>query len=290
MPTPAADIAADVALVRVLLVEQHPDLAALPLRLVANGWDNAVFRLGTDLAVRLPRRRVAAELVEHEQAVLPAIASRVPVAVPAPVRVGRPTARYPWSWSVVPWFEGRTVEEAGLRDDPTLAADLAAFLLALHVEAEPDAPRNPVRGGPLLDHPDGVERRLASGAVPDAERLRGVWATALAAPPWTAAPLLLHGDLHPANLIERGGRLVAVIDFGDVTGGDPATDLATAWLTFGPDARACFRAAMQPDGATWTRARGWALVMATAMVGSSEPGSPIDRIGRAALSEVLLGE
>ena len=290
MPASAADIYVDERLVRALLVDQHPDLAGERLRLVGNGWDNAILRLGDRLAVRMPRRRSAAELVRHEQQVLPVLAPRLPVAVPVPVRIGRPSALFPWAWSVVPWFEGATVAGAGLRDDIALAEDVAAFLAALHRPAPLDVPSNPVRGVPLAERASAVEARFDSGLLPEAGRLRALWAAALAAPRWAGRALWLHGDLHPANLLQRGGRLTAVIDFGDVTAGDPATDLATAWLTFGPAARARFRVLVHPDAATWSRARGWALCMAGAMFVDSEPGTVTTRIGRAALAEVLLDD
>jgi aminoglycoside phosphotransferase (APT) family kinase protein len=102
----AADIFIDEPLVRRLLREQHPDLGTLELRLVANGWDNDIYRLGGDLVVRLPRRLVAVPLVEHEQRWLSGIAERVTVDVPAPVRIGLPSDTFPWPWTVAPWFEG----------------------------------------------------------------------------------------------------------------------------------------------------------------------------------------
>src|SRR5690349_9653047 len=103
---PAAEVAIDEALVRALLRDQHPDLAELPLERVAFGWDNVVLRLGDELAVRVPRRQLAASFIEHEQRWLPELAPRLPLPVPAPVRVGRPALGYPWSWSVVPWMAG----------------------------------------------------------------------------------------------------------------------------------------------------------------------------------------
>lgn len=280
---PAADIPVDAALARDLLCAQHPDLADLPLRTAAEGWDNVVLRLGGHLAVRLPRRRSAARLVQHEQAVLPGIAARVPVPVPAPVRVGLPSARFPFPWSVVPWFAGTTAAEGG-GDELALADALGAFVVALHIPAV-DPPANPVRGVPLADRAEAVADRLA--LLPDAAALRSVWQDALAAPPWSGPPLWLHGDLHPANLIVREGRLAAVVDFGDVTAGDPATDLATAWLSLRPAARARFRSAVPADDATWRRARGWALGMASALV--VDGTRPTAAVGRAALGEVLLG-
>ena len=87
---PAAEVDVDDALVRSLLEEQHPDLADRALTLVANGWDNVLFRLGEDLIVRLPRRAQSAPLVAHELRWLPELAPRLPLPVPAPIRAGAP--------------------------------------------------------------------------------------------------------------------------------------------------------------------------------------------------------
>ncbi len=92
---PAAEVDVTEELVRTLLIEQCPDLADLELELLANGWDNAIFRLGDELTVRLPRRALSAELVAHEQRWLPELAPRLPLPIPAPIRCGRPSARYP---------------------------------------------------------------------------------------------------------------------------------------------------------------------------------------------------
>jgi aminoglycoside phosphotransferase (APT) family kinase protein len=235
----------------------------------------------------VPRREAAAHLVEHEQQVLPLIAPALPVAVPVPVRIGNPSALFPWHWSVLRWFEGTVAAGAGLREDVDLGAAIADFVRALHVPAPAGAPANPVRGVPLADRADAVQARFASGRVPNAAALEAVWADALDAEPWPGPPLWLHGDLHPANVLVREGRLVAVLDFGDVTAGDPATDLATAWLTFDDGAREAFREALAPDAETWRRARGWAVGMATAMVANAEPDSVIHRIGNAALEQTL---
>ena len=124
---------------------------------------------------------------------------------------------------------------------------------------------------PLLHRDEAVRARLAGGRIPEAAALLAVWERATAAPAWTGPDVWLHGDLHPANLLlAPSGALVAVIDFGDITAGDPATDLATAWLTFDPRSRRIFRAELEArrgvDEATWDRARGWALLIASAVV------------------------
>lgn len=281
MPDAEFDITPE--LVTTLLAAQHPDLAHLSVRIVAEGWDNVVARLGEDLGVRLPRREVGARLVEHEQAWLPVLAERLPVTVPAPVRVGVPGAGFPWSWSVVRWTPGTTASRTPVASRTPWAAHLGRVLAALHVPAPADAPQNPFRQSSLAERDAVVRARLdavAGGVLPhDAVAgLRRVWAEALAAPDHAGPALWIHGDPHPANLVVDDGRLVAVVDFGDLTSGDPAVDLATASLTFDDAGRAAFRdayaaASTAADDATWTRARGWALSMALAVL-AHEPVDP----------------
>ncbi|SFF54355.1 aminoglycoside phosphotransferase family protein [Curtobacterium sp. YR515] len=270
MATPAAEVDVDVPLVAALLRDQHPDLADLPLAIVASGWDNVVVRLGELLAVRLPRRAAAAALIEHEQRWLPEIAHRVAaiVPVPDPVRTGRPALGYPWSWSVVRWLPGTPAGEraGGVR----VAEALAAFVELLHVPAPPDAPVNPVRAVPLATRSDSVLTRLATADVPRARELAAVWRTAAALPAYAGPPVWVHGDLHPFNVLvdtapDGGTRLSAVVDFGDVTAGDPAVDLATAWLTLDREARRTFRARVAADDDTWERARAWAVSIGSAL-------------------------
>ncbi|MER5640025.1 aminoglycoside phosphotransferase family protein [Kitasatospora sp. NPDC002227] len=285
---PAAEVPITVGLVRRLLAEQHPDLAGLPVSEPANGWDNLVCRLGDDLLVRLPRRAVAAEFLIREQRWLPELAGRLPLPVPAPVRTGHPTAEYPWPWSVVPYFPGRVAAEPDFTDPHAAAAELGAFLAALHVPAPPDAPANPFRGIPLAGRAEGVLAALPHLAPADRAVAVRCWDAALAAPAWAAPPRWLHGDLHPANLLTHHGRLSAVIDFGDLTAGDPATDLAVAWMLFSADHRATLRHSYaQADDATWTRAHGWALALALVFLTHSADNPLMHGIGERTLREVL---
>jgi len=140
---PEAEIELSTEIVRSLLEAQHPDLARLPIVEAASGWDNVVYRVGEDLAARMPRRAMGALLAVHEQRWLAALAPGLPLPVPAPVRIGVPGVGYPWPWSIVPWFHGEEAAHAEPDDWPDTAERLAAFLTALHRPAPADAPVNP---------------------------------------------------------------------------------------------------------------------------------------------------
>lgn len=256
-------------LVRKLLREQHPDLADLPVRLGARGWDNQLWRLGDELAVRLPwATRSADALLRKEHTWLPVLAPRLPLPVPVPQRLGEPSALFPRPWIVTTWVPGEPADRVPVTRAADAADALAAFLTALHRPAPAHAPAGRDRGGPLTDHSEGFAAQLASaterGLIPDPGAVRAVWDDAAAAPPWAGPPLWLHGDLHPANVLTADGTLRGVIDFGDLCTGDPACDLAAAWILLPDDGTDGFHAAYRPapDAATLRRARGWAVLRA----------------------------
>lgn len=287
--TPEAEVAIDASLIRRLLQAQHPDLAARPLRIVAHGWDNVLARLGDDLVVRLPRRAQAAALIEHEQRWLPALAPGLPLPVPVPLRAGVAGEGFPWAWSVCPWFAGTAAVATDLADPEAAAEMLAGFLAALHHPAPADAPQNPFRGVRLAARDRLVQSYLEMlGPAVDQSLVRTRWDAACALPPHDATPVWLHGDLHPANLVVRDGAIAAVVDFGDLTGGDPATDLAIAWMLFAPPARARFRGALGGiDAPTWQRAAGNELAHALACLARSADAPLMARMGRRTLDAVL---
>ncbi|NMM16354.1 MAG: aminoglycoside phosphotransferase family protein [Cellulomonas sp.] len=293
--TPPAEVDVTVDLVRRLLRAQHPDLAELSLRVVANGWDNVTLRLGDELAVRVPRREMAAQLVRNEQRWLPVLAPRLGVDAPVPARIGHPADEMPWGWSIVPWFAGTMVERLPVSARSGLARPLAEVLARLHTPAPDDAPANPFRGVLLRTREEGVRTQLASGLVPDATCVGRLWDELRDTPTRTGPALWVHGDLHPRNLLAGSdGGLRAILDFGDVTAGDSATDLATAWMTFDAANRAEFRATMTAligtDADTWQRARGWALSFAAMFLAHGDDEPIMRRIGEHTLREVLAGD
>ena len=268
---PAVDVEITPELVVALLRGQHPDLADLTVRELANGWDNVLYRLGDDYTVRLPRRVEAAKLVRNEIRWLPELAPRLPLAIPAPARVGEPTSDYPYAWSVLPWFEGEAIGTSTLQEPVREAERLGGFLAALHQPAPSDAPRNPYRGIPLADRDQPTRDRLASLDRSDGDLILAVWEDALAAAQWPGPPLWVHGDLHALNIVQREGALAAVLDFGDICSGDPATDLMIAWYLFGRVEREVVRtsadSSVRPvDDDMWRRGRGWAVSHALALL------------------------
>ena len=255
----------DTDLVRALLRDQHPDLADLELRDVNGGWDNQQWRLGDALAVRLPRTERAPALLHIEQTWLPVLGERLPLPTPIPVRIGEPSSLFEHTWTIARWVEGEPADHAPITRIEA-AEVLAGFLRALHQQAPADAPANPSRGIPLAGlRVDDWFDVIADHA--DADAAREVWEKAVAAPAWQGAPLWLHGDLHPANVVVRDGMLAGVIDFGDMCAGDPATDLSAAWILLPAGAAdRFFDAYERADEATVTRARGWAVLRALGLI------------------------
>jgi len=292
---PPAEVEIDEELVRRLLAAQHPDLADRPLALLASGWDNVLYRLGDDLLVRLPRRQAAVDLIRAEQRWLPMLAPRLPLPIPVPVRIGTPDGDYPWPWSVGRYLPGASalavILDGGHIDHASVAATLGRFCAALHTPADDDAPHNPFRGIPLADRDAMTRQRIDQvESLIDTAAALELWERSLATPAWAGAALWLHGDLHPGNLVVDDGRITAVIDFGDITSGDPATDLAVAWMLFPPEHRPTFRTAAGPaaaDDDTWARARGWALALGLAILASSADNPAYHQLATRTLAAVF---
>jgi aminoglycoside phosphotransferase (APT) family kinase protein len=288
-----AEIELTAELVRDLLRDQHPDLADRPLELGARGWANQLWRLGDDLAVRLPWQTDTADaqlLKEHTW--LPVLAPLLPLPVPVPQRLGQPSARYPHPWIVTTWVPGTPADRAPATSSNPAADALAAFLTAMHRPAPVEAPEGRGRGGPLAQVAKGVARQFMFKAMtdscaavaaieqkptPDPHAVRAIWDDAVTAPRWERPPLWLHGDLHPANILTADGTFCGVVDFGDLCAGDPALDLAACWILL-PDHDAIerFRSAcpLAADDATWRRARGWAIWRASGSLAIATAGHP----------------
>jgi aminoglycoside phosphotransferase (APT) family kinase protein len=286
---PAADARTDIPLVRRLVAVQFPQWASLAVAAVESaGWDNTICRLGPDLAVRLPRRRVSAEHVSNEHRWLPVLAPRLPLAVPVPLGHGAPGEGYPWHWTVCPWLTGEIAAVASVADLGRAATSLAAFFTALQAIEPVGGSAHKFRGVSLAARDQNTRAAAAAlqGSLDVGPVLR-VWEAALAAPAWIGQPVWMHGDLHPANLLVEDNELTAVIDFGLLGVGDPACDLQVAWTYLSADSREVFRSALAVDDATWSRGRGWALQFGLRAAAYSADNPVLGDIGRYTLAEVL---
>ncbi len=263
----ADEVPTDIGLVRRLLAAQFPQWAGLPVTPVLSaGTDNAIYRLGDDKAVRLPRIHWASGQIAKERAWLPQLAPHLPLELPVQLAVGAPDAVYPYEWGVYRWLAGESAADAPIVSVDEIAVALAHFITALQrfdPSGGPAAVEHQLRGVPLRLRDAGTRAAIAAmGSLIDATAALRVWEEALRAPEWERPPVWFHGDLLPGNLLVTDGRLSAVIDWGGLGVGDPACDLMCAWGLFSGPSRQMFREALAVDDATWARARGQALSQA----------------------------
>ncbi len=281
MPPPPAFPPTEVditpALVRGLLVDQHPDLAGLDLGERFEGWDNVTMRLGEHLAVRMPRLAASAALLLREIEWLPRLGLRWSFGAPVPSRVGRRGRGYPWSWSVVPWFDGVDATIVPLTKEG--ATDLGRALKEIHIPAPPDAPTTPWRTTPLASRADEVAEHLANldqrardqGLDWDGVAARRAWREA-ADLPWEATRWV-HADIHARNIVMRDGRLAAILDWGEAGAGDPAQDLGQVWLLLSVDDATRALTEYGPvDDDTLARAHGEAITTAVRLISTGDRG------------------
>lgn len=260
-----ADIPFDDALAARLIAEQFPDLAGLPLTPFGEGWDNRAYLAGGEWVVRFPRRKAGIVYLEGELAVLPHIAGKLPLPIPAPEYVGAPTPAFNAPFAAYRLLAGTTLDVVDPSDEVrcAIAAPLGRFIAALHALTPP--PNTPIGEPWWVD----TEKRRARidrclAGLPDdlAARVRRVTDAGQAALPADSSAVaaaertLIHADLYARHLLLEDDALVGIIDWGDVHLGDPAVDLGAAFLILPPDAYSAFRAAYGPiDDGAWARAR-----------------------------------
>ena len=278
----ADELHTDAALVQRLVAAQFPEWAALSIeRVPSSGTDNALYRLGDDMVVRLPRIHWATSGLAKELQWLPALAPLLPVAIPRPLATGVPADGYPWEWGIYSWLPGRNPAPG---DVPL--TDLVELLRAFRQVDLPDAPPTR-RGKPLLSQDEWSRAALVEleGMI-DTEAATAEWDAALEVPDWSGPPVWLHGDLLPGNLLVQDGRLSGVLDFSLVGVGDPACDLIVAWALLPSDERETLRRELDVDDDTWARGRGWALSVALVALPYYKDTNP----GFAATARHLIGE
>jgi aminoglycoside phosphotransferase (APT) family kinase protein len=260
------ELAVDGDVVRELLRAQFPAIADLPLTEVEPwGTDNAIWRLGEDLVVRLPRIGWASGQPDHDAKVLRRIAPFLPVAVPEPVAVGEPGAGFPHRWSIHRWLPGQGADLNVVPDPLAFALELAEVVRALGALDPSDAPTAINRARPLRRYQDSALAVIKGAAhLIDADAARAVWNAAVEAPAHRGPEVWVHGDLE-GNCLVCDGHLSGIVDWGCACAGDPAVDVQVVWSPlFTPESRAAFLQVLDVDEATVLRSRGAAVQQACA--------------------------
>ncbi len=286
-----------------LLWAQFPQFADLALQPVAAaGTDHAIYRLGEDLVIRLPRTPDAARQADKDRTWLPRLAPQLPLQIPVVHGYGWPSEHFGWPYTIQSWIDGQDAGGARVADWVQVALELGQFVRRLRAVdptgGPPPGPGNSYRGVALTTRDAHVrhaaEFTRATGA--DNEFTRGVdvdevlriWQEAVDAPLWSGPPTWFHGDLLPGNLLFADGRLKAVIDFGCMGVADPSCDVLPTWTMFRGDARRAFLETVDPDCATRTRARGWAAYVGiTAMPYHLDTNPAFCALARGVLDELL---
>ncbi|MFD5404876.1 aminoglycoside phosphotransferase family protein [Streptomyces griseorubiginosus] len=291
----ADELDIDTELVHGLIADQFPRWGELPVcRVESAGTDNAMFRLGDDMVVRLPRLPGGGHQVESEHRWLPLLAPRLPLAVPEPLAKGEPGRGYTLPWGVYRWLDGDNAYDSPLTELPDAAVELGRFVSALRAVDPTGGPAS-YRPGPLHLFDDGTRQAiqdLGAAGLLDANRATALADEAGRLPGWDGAPVWLHADLLPGNLLSVDGRLTAVIDFGCLGVGEPTADTLPAWTVFTGESRRLFREAAEFDDATWERGRAWALCWGVGAVHYYRGGkNPVlAEVGQRAIDEALAGD
>jgi aminoglycoside phosphotransferase (APT) family kinase protein len=249
VPEWSPEIVVDEPLARLLLASQFPQLELTSLRLAGEGWDNTAWLVDERWLFRFPRREIALAGVGRELRVLPSLAPLLPLRIPEPTFVGRPTAEFPWPFAGGRVVPGCELAEANLSDDvrASLARPLGRFLRALHVAEIPvELPVDPISRADMRVRVPRARERLAELDYAD-PRAEEILAAGFELPP-PERLTLVHGDLHLRHVFVDDGRLSGVIDWGDVCWADPAVDLVLVWCTVPPAARAAFFEEYGPVG------------------------------------------
>lgn len=257
----------DKKLVSNLLKQQCPNFAKLPIAKVKHyGTDNIIFRIGETYAIRFPKIDYADAQIEKEQIWLPKFKDHLPLTIPVPIKIGKPSEDFPYHWYVYQWIKGVDAYNEPLSDFNQLAKDLSQFIKALWKVNTSNAPLS--RRGVSLKTQDTFVHEAIYNLKDkiDINTIARIWQSCLEVSDWNKSPVWLHADLLPSNLLLQNNKLHAVIDFGLMGIGDPACDLIPAWCLFDTNSRIIFKEYLGVDEDTWVRGKGWALSIALIII------------------------
>jgi aminoglycoside phosphotransferase (APT) family kinase protein len=279
-----------------LIETQCPQWSGLPIvPVMSSGTDNALFRLGNEYIIRLPRIEWETgsvnKSINKEYEWLPKIAKFLKIPISEPIFKGHPDKSYPWSWLISKWNEGHNPDFENDNEYEFLAKDLAYFLNELHktnLSHGPLSRRGVALNTKIVDEETKKAISELEGEI-DIPIVTEIWERLSNIPNWNKEPVWVHGDFLPGNILIQNNRLSAVLDFTDVGMGDPACDLVIAWSLLNPNSRFIFRKKLEKiDDNTWERGKGWALSIASIMLPYYMHSNPVlVKLARRMIEQVL---
>lgn len=268
-----ADIDVQVEQVKRCLLEQFSTLLPLNnIRLIGEGWDNRVFLVNEKVIFRFPRRKVAAELIAHENRVLPQLQSHFSLRMPNPIYQGKPSESYPYSFQGYVHLEGTSGEDLSQENRLASLRPLSVFLKQLHainqkqaliLGAEPQVFDKTRVQKAITTFKERVNQLISLNPVSiniqeinnEVEKIQDI--------ELPDSLSLVHGDLHFKHLVFKYGKLTSVIDWGDLGINHPVVDLAIIWGFYPSKYHSIFHEIYGcVDQITWNYARFLALYMA----------------------------
>lgn len=208
---------------------------------------------------------------------------------------GKPSDIYPWHWSIYEWMDGKSASETSENDLDLeqVSEQLAGFLCELHKVDIYNAPEpglhNYYRGAHLSIYDDSIRNALKSlQGVVETQKIINLWDKAIDSR-WGNKLVWVHGDFAVGNILIRGRKVSAIIDFGCIAIGDPACDLVIAWTFLKGKSREIFKRKMCMDKSTWERARGWALWKSVITLADIKDKSSAESMGQKRIIEELIG-
>ncbi|HWD40926.1 MAG TPA: phosphotransferase, partial [Fimbriimonas sp.] len=222
------------------------------------GWDNHAYLVGDELVFRIPHRKLGGDLMDTECQVLGYLCQQdLPLRIPEPRYQAKPGGGFPYAIAGYPLIPGVSADMVTWTDEERgkNAGTLGGFLAALHsVPIGIPTPRvDALKRADLLYRMPIVQEKTLNAP----ESYRALLVELSKTPLYEGAPVWVHGDLYAKHLIVGDDRQIAgVIDWGDVHVGDPALDIAIAWMFLPMQSWPKFRSAYGPiDENTWRRAQ-----------------------------------
>lgn len=221
----------------------HPELQIGSTSFLGEGWTSHSFLVNGSLVFRFPKRPEVWPELEREIAFLAAAADALPLKVPLYVTVSRTSAAATHGYAVYSFIPGDplTPLELSVSDRGAAADAIAAFLRSLHGYQPSEPTAACLKRGDERAHAVNLRDLADRIVVPrlssaEAKRLREWFTWYLDTPAsFSFSPVVVHADLNREHVLVSERRVTGVIDFSDVSFGDPDYDFSSLFIDVGEE-------------------------------------------------------